>query len=167
VLRAIDDAVADGMDIVNLSLGTFPSPSTGLYTSVIDRANAAGVLVVAAAGNSGPEPGTIGAPAGVPGAITVGNAANDRDFASVLRVEGAAPVIAVPSSNSTGRAALSGALRDVAELDPTGMACGALPTDSLNGRVALIISGVCLFTRTRTGQTRESCPLTRPAFRRP
>ena len=66
VAAAIDEAVDAGAQIINLSLG-------GGHAEVIDvavrKAVAAGVLVVAAAGNSGGE--GVGCPAHAPGAIAV------------------------------------------------------------------------------------------------
>lgn len=54
IMRAIDDAVADGCDIINLSLG-MPVADDGVR-GVISYATEAGVLVVAAAGNDGRRP---------------------------------------------------------------------------------------------------------------
>ena len=52
--QAIDYAVANGAQIVNLSVATYPDASPSWSVSqAIDRARAAGVLVVAAAGNDG------------------------------------------------------------------------------------------------------------------
>jgi hypothetical protein len=36
-------------------------------------------------------------------------------------------------------------LRDVADVDPAGLACSELPADSLRGRIAFILRGSCLF----------------------
>jgi Subtilisin-like serine proteases len=85
ILRAIDDAVADGMDVINMSLGSLPASTTDsdVLVTAVERATAAGVIVVIAAGNEGPDLNTIGSPGSAPSAITVGNSNNDRIFASV------------------------------------------------------------------------------------
>lgn len=74
LLKAVDDAVADGMDVLNLSLGDPRAPRASddplvrALESAIDR----GVVVVTAAGNFGPGAGTVSSPGTTPRAITVG-----------------------------------------------------------------------------------------------
>lgn len=147
ILRALEDAVSDGMDIVNLSLGGFPAerPADDILAQVVDRASAAGILVIVAAGNEGPGPNTIGSPATAASAIAVGNAANDRIFAALATPEGSAPYIVVPGDGPNSRTPIRAVLVDVQSLDPTALACGALPAGSLSGKTALILRGVCFF----------------------
>jgi subtilisin family serine protease len=58
-LRAIDDAVADGVDVINFSVsGTLNDYVDPVETAYLN-ATAAGVFVVAAAGNSGPTANTV------------------------------------------------------------------------------------------------------------
>ncbi|ORX90392.1 subtilisin-like protein [Basidiobolus meristosporus CBS 931.73] len=53
IIQAIEMAVRDQMDIINLSLGeNNPFPDT-LMATIVDRATSRGVLAIAAAGNSG------------------------------------------------------------------------------------------------------------------
>ena len=68
VAQGIDWAVAHGAKVINLSLGS-SAPDSGLQTS-IDNAWNAGVIVVAASGNSG---GAVMYPAAYPNAIAVGS----------------------------------------------------------------------------------------------
>ncbi|WP_455675107.1 S8 family serine peptidase [Pradoshia sp.] len=72
VIAAIEQAVKDGMDIINLSLGdTVNGPD--LPTSVaLDEAVKKGVVAVVANGNDGPGAWTIGAPGTSSRAISVG-----------------------------------------------------------------------------------------------
>jgi serine protease AprX len=85
VLRAIDFAVANrarfGIDIVNISLGhpILEPASTDPLVQAVERAVAAGLIVVASAGNYGVHPVTreagyagITSPGNAPSAITVG-----------------------------------------------------------------------------------------------
>ena len=147
VIKAIDDAVADGMDVISISLGSELAPVLGedLEVQAIERATAAGVIVVVAAGNNGSDPNTIASPATAPSAITVGATTNDRVFAGSLTVEGLNPLRAVPGNGPNLPDPVSGPLADVGDLDQNGLACAALPEGSLRGRVALILRGVCLF----------------------
>ncbi len=52
VIAALDRAIADGMDIVNMSFGSLGDPGQELLDAC-ERAAAAGILLVAAAGNFG------------------------------------------------------------------------------------------------------------------
>lgn len=74
---AIDDAVAHGAKIVNLSLGSSPPcPTTDPEYVAVEHAIASGVVVVAAAGNGTGTPAvgqpSLDCPAGDPGVIAVG-----------------------------------------------------------------------------------------------
>ncbi len=75
ILKAIDDAVADGMDVINLSLGTgfAPRPEDDVIVQALERAIDQGVIVVVAAGNAGPGLNSISSPGTAPRAITVGS----------------------------------------------------------------------------------------------
>ena len=80
---AIEAAVADGMDVINLSLGEPEvDPSRDLVVQAIDAAAAAGVVPVVAAGNDFQDfgKGSIGSPGSAPGAITVAAVTNGRGF---------------------------------------------------------------------------------------
>ncbi len=75
--NAIDAAVADGVDIINYSIGTSMIDITAPDDVALMNATKAGVLTVVAAGNDGPNIATTGSPAGGPWALTV--AASTRD----------------------------------------------------------------------------------------
>lgn len=147
ILAALEDAVNDGMNVINLSLG-FDIPSvTELdpFVQAVEAATAAGVIVVAAAGNNGPNPGTVGSPADAPDAIAAGASNNDRVFAGSVQIAGGSTVIALPGSGLNSLTPISGPMIDVATLDPTELACNALPANSLNGAIVLIERGSCPF----------------------
>jgi subtilisin family serine protease len=148
ILRAIEDAIADGMDIVNLSLGSFPAEriEDDILVAALERASAAGVIVVVAAGNEGPDAATIGTPATAPSAISVGNAYSDRTFGVPVTLDGGSRWVSLPGSGPNSGSPISGLVKDVAELDPSGLACSPLPADSLRGQIAVILRGVCLFS---------------------
>jgi uncharacterized protein (TIGR03437 family) len=90
VVAAINDAVQDGMHVINLSVGSFPLdlPEVEPAGQAVANATRAGVLVVASVGNDGPDPVTISAPANSPDAVAVGSSNNARIFAQALRVTG-------------------------------------------------------------------------------
>jgi len=72
---AIDMAFADGMDVINMSLGSPFGSKNDASAVASDNAARAGMMVVASAGNSGANQYITGAPAVGQGAISV--AAND------------------------------------------------------------------------------------------
>src|SRR5690606_33123836 len=59
LLAAIDDAVADGVDVINYSIGSSPGTTYSVVDQAFLAAAAAGVFVAAAGGNSGPDESTV------------------------------------------------------------------------------------------------------------
>ncbi|HWP84083.1 MAG TPA: S8 family serine peptidase [Terriglobia bacterium] len=155
IIKAIDDATKDGMDIINLSLGANikAPPSQDPLAQAVAAAVSAGVTVVVAAGNTGPGPATITSPGTAPEAITVGSTTNSRVLAIPLTVSAPVPVpqelqrIAAVAGNGFAMATDVGPapLADVGVLDPSGLACGSLPAGTLTGKLVLIRRGGCLF----------------------
>ena len=76
---AIDQAVADGVDVINYSVGGGPG-LTGADELAFLFAADAGVFVATSAGNSGPGAATVGGPGTVPWMTTVGASTQDRFF---------------------------------------------------------------------------------------
>ncbi|MGQ9780687.1 MAG: S8 family serine peptidase [Nitrososphaeria archaeon] len=74
IVQSIDRAVSDGADVINLSLGSEGSES--VLGVAIANAVSAGVVVVAAAGNSGPSTRTIEYPSSLSNVISVGASSN-------------------------------------------------------------------------------------------
>ena len=77
---AIDTAVADGVDIINYSVGSSMLRISAPDDVALMAAAKAGVVSVVAAGNEGPNLGTIGSPAGGPWVITAAAATRDGEF---------------------------------------------------------------------------------------
>ncbi|MCP4046466.1 MAG: S8 family serine peptidase, partial [Gammaproteobacteria bacterium] len=86
IIRAIDQAVSDGVDIVNHSIGGpahdpwIPWSSTYAFLNLRE----AGIFVATAGGNEGPNPGTVGSPENAPWITSVGAASHDRIVGSLL-----------------------------------------------------------------------------------
>lgn len=83
LLAAINDAVADGVDVINYSIGggsrdPWEDPSALAFLD----ARAAGVFVSASAGNSGPGAQTIGSPSNSPWVTSVGASTHNRVLVS-------------------------------------------------------------------------------------
>jgi minor extracellular serine protease Vpr len=147
ILKAIDDAVIDGMDIINLSLcdDVASRLEDDVVVQAIERASAAGVIVVAGAGNNGHDPNTISSPATAPSAIAVGASTNDRTFAASVDIAGLPLFGAGAVGGQAPSTPITALLFDVSTLDESGLACSALPANSLTGRVALIQRGTCTY----------------------
>lgn len=85
LVAAIDQAVADQVDVINFSIGGgAEDPWLYLNAAATDdaeaflAARAAGITVASAAGNDGPAPGTVGNPANAPWVLAVAAATHDR-----------------------------------------------------------------------------------------
>ena len=90
--RAIEDAVADGVDIINYSVGSDDGIDDADDLALLAAADA-GVLTVAAAGNEGPVPGSINSPAAAPWVLAVGASSRRGDrFRAAIRVNSPASV---------------------------------------------------------------------------
>lgn len=87
IIAGMEWAADEGAKVINLSLGGDNGPDEDPLERAVEQLSAdKGVLFVVAAGNEGPEPGTIGSPGSAASALTVG--AVDRqdqiaDFSSV------------------------------------------------------------------------------------
>jgi minor extracellular serine protease Vpr len=173
--QALLDAVADGMDVVTLSLSEGNMPSYGpldvdptcssdgvtalacdIYAQAVESASNAGLVVVTAAGNDGnigvlPHTlSTIHTPGTAPSGITVGATVNSHLLYQAVHVGGSS----VPTSLQTIRALYgdgphvvpaTAPIKDVAQTGDNGLACSALPAGSMAGAVALIQRGSCVF----------------------
>ena len=82
---AIDQAVADGVDVINYSVGGGPG-LTGADELAFLFAADAGVYLATSAGNSGPGDATVGGPGTVPWMTTVGANTQERFFEGELQV---------------------------------------------------------------------------------
>ena len=87
IIKAIKQAIIDGADIINISLGVDVIHDD--IDHAVNEAVDSGIIVVVAAGNSGPDEKTIGSPGANPNAITVGATYNDTgsSIVSTLQVD--------------------------------------------------------------------------------
>jgi minor extracellular serine protease Vpr len=172
VIRALEAAFNDGMDIASLSLGapalwapedrdrTCGSENVGpcdLQVDAVENATRLGMVVVADAGNQGdageraPALGSITTPGTAPGAITVGGSTNSHIFFSTVRPEGGSvpsnirEIDAQLTNGLKPRNVISATLVDVASLSDPGTGCQPLGNGALTGAIALIARGDCDF----------------------
>jgi minor extracellular serine protease Vpr len=142
ILNAVDEAIADGMDVLNLSLGGGYHGNNDLLAIGLDNAVEAGVVVAVAAGNSGPGEETVESPGRARNIITVG-ASTNRHF------------VGEPLTFPAGGGTTVGAA--VGDFDPlpTGTydlfdthsdGCGAIPAEAA-GKLVIVDRGTCLFSQ--------------------
>jgi minor extracellular serine protease Vpr len=88
IIKAINMAIEDDVDIINISLGV--NRTNSKIDDVVSKATQNGILVVAAAGNDGPGLETIGSPGQSSDAITVGATYNNitASLVATLEVDG-------------------------------------------------------------------------------
>ncbi|REB08509.1 peptidase S8 [Sporosarcina sp. BI001-red] len=87
IIKAIDTAVIEKIDVINLSLGGGANSETDGASFAINNAMLAGTISVIATGNSGPNRGTMGTPATSRLGIAVGNTTNpETHFKSNVNV---------------------------------------------------------------------------------
>ncbi len=148
IAKAVEAAVADGMDVLNLSLGGTANPDDVLVNAVNDATDA-GVVVAIAAGNAGPGPGTIESPGIADKVITAGASTNPHFIGIPVTV----------SSIGTFGAALGQFANFVPAVtttynvtSPTNGCTSINPI--ISGKIALIARGACTFsTKIRNAQT--------------
>lgn len=147
IAKGIDDAVADGMDVLNISIGgpvvfySDADPTSDVEIAAIEAATQAGVIVAVAAGNEGPSAGSLSAEASTPDAISVGAIENDRALDPAITPAGSAPLLAIPGDGPNPGQVISGPGFDVTQLDPSGLACSPLNSGSVSGMVVLVLRG--------------------------
>ena len=147
ILKALDDALADGMDVINLSfggVGAFPAIPDYVPAVAVDRLRLFGVVMVVSAGNDGPTPNSMSDFASQASVISVGAVQSDRAFNGSVAVGGAAPVQAFTSTGPVP-GPLTTTVFDVSSVDPSGLLCSPLPAGSASGQIALILRGTCTF----------------------
>lgn len=88
IIKAIRQAVKDGANVINISLGV--NRTNERIDEAINYAVKNGVVVITAAGNSGPELETIGSPGKDPNTITVGATYNNitSSLVATLQIDG-------------------------------------------------------------------------------
>jgi minor extracellular serine protease Vpr len=142
ILNAVDAAVNDGMDVLNLSLGGGYHGNNDLLANGLDNAVDAGVVVAVAAGNSGPGPGTIESPGRARKVITVGASTNQHFVGQPFTYPASGgTTIGAAVGDFPALPAMSFALFDTHSNGCTSVDPAAA------GKVAIIDRGTCVFSQ--------------------
>jgi subtilisin family serine protease len=159
LLKAVDfaldpkgDGSFDSVDVINLSLGSNYGQKEDDLSEALNRASAAGVVVVAAAGNAANRPYIVSSPSIGPPVISVAQTQVPSAKAYPLVVNGPAAIAGTYSNTETVEwAPLSGTVTgDVAFVGrgcPAGAVTATSPEDpylaSPAGKVVLVDRGAC------------------------
>ena len=134
---AIDTAVADGVDVINYSIG---GSSSSLLTpdaiSFLFAADA-GVYVATSAGNSGPGSETVGNPAVAPWVTTVGANTQDRTYEGSASSSDGWEFFGASITDGTDELSLV----DAADAGDELCNVGALDPDVVGGNIVLCLRG--------------------------
>ncbi|KAK7295278.1 hypothetical protein RJT34_18184 [Clitoria ternatea] len=156
VLAAIDHAIDDGVDVINLSAGgRYVVTPEDIFTDEVSigafHAIAKNILLVASAGNDGPTPGTVANVA--PWVFTVGASTIDRDFSSIFTlgdnqsIKGASLFVTLPTNQALSLILASDAkFTNATYRDAKLCRAGTLDPAKVNGRVV---------ARLREGKTKS------------
>jgi subtilisin family serine protease len=142
---AIDQAVVDGVDVINFSIGGASTFFAGFDDIAFLFAADAGVWVATSNGNSGPGAETVGTPAGVPWITAVGANQDDAVFGLAVSVDSPASIAGNKDAlEGSGPVRLSdtGPISGDVTLVSDNLACG--PIDPISG-IALASRGACGF----------------------
>ncbi|MFE6979057.1 S8 family serine peptidase [Streptomyces sp. NPDC057682] len=141
IVAAMDRAAADGMDVVNMSLGAAINDPLSPQSIAADNLVLAGVTTVIAAGNSGPRTGTVATPAAAALPMTVGAHSAPLTLPSYTLTAGSAAaegrLLAQPYGDALDR--LTGGPLGVVDVS-TGTAAGYTGKD-VTGRAVLVRRG--------------------------
>jgi subtilisin family serine protease len=156
IVQAIEDAVADGADVLSNSWGSshqntldWPDPMVQAAEAAID----AGVVGVWAQGNSGSATGTGNLPAASPKLIAVGAVSKNQTISPGfvdVTTAGAPPNLHAMDVGPAGYGPQLTTTFGPAPFAPasggSNLACSALPAGSLAGKIAVVARGTCEFS---------------------
>ena len=156
-VASINQAVADGVDVINYSIGGGAQPWTEATSLAFLSATDAGIFVATSAGNSGPGPNTLGHLEPWTSA-TAASQHGRGGFGTLMQVTGPLPVPAnlqpVVLNNGTGGVAFSATIPGTTPLiisagvNGTTDGCNPSPyaAGSLTGAIVVIRRGTCAFS---------------------
>lgn len=136
LVSAIDQAVEDGVNVINYSIGGGASLTGGDDIAFLFAADA-GVFVASSAGNSGPGEATIGGPASVPWLTAVGANTQSRFFEGTVTLGNGAQYTGASLTPDLGSAPLVDAANAGGDL----CAPGTLDPNVVTGAIVLCRRG--------------------------
>ena len=156
ILSALEDCVLDGMEVINMSFGApdiggAEDPINQTYLTAISALQRVGVVLVASAGNDGPDLSTPSSPAILSGVVAAGaQVSTTIGGSSSVTGPGGELYNATSSSTAFADASVTGPLANISQWDSTLLGCtrGAVwpKSNAALGKVLLIQRGTCNFS---------------------
>jgi len=145
IAAALEDALRDGMDVANMSLG---GPVQGPHDFLAEAVNAAveaGMVVAVAAGNSGPGDMTVESPGSAEKALTVGASTNPHFLGIPVTVISGTETLTFGAAVGEFNPYIPPVSNAPFTITVPANGCTAI-TNEISGTVALIDRGACTFT---------------------
>lgn len=134
---AVRYAVDHGAQIINMSIGSNKTSWPQSWDDAFAYAEQKGVLIVAAAGNRGSGLTQVGAPATLPGVLTLGGVDRKKQVSEGSSTQGISIAVVAPSTDMIAAAPGNGTCCGR-------LFCGGPPGDGRGGAVeAEVPAGVC------------------------
>ncbi|KFZ37301.1 protease [Shewanella mangrovi] len=149
ILKALDDAVADGVDVINYSISGGGNPWDSATEMGFLAARDAGIFAAVAAGNGDQGPYTTSKSA--PWYTAVAASTHPREIGSAVSFAGESYLYTVGSGPAIAEDITAPVTYVADDLD----GCAAFPADAFSGKLALIQRGSCNFA-TKVGNAADA-----------
>lgn len=144
IVEALDQAVIDGVDVVNYSIGGEAGDPWEQAQPFLNL-RSAGILLVTSAGNSGPMPATISSPANAPWTLAVGSVAHQRRLGNTADVAGITDIFVVHGSGPELQSDISAPVIAADSVSDDLLGCSEFDSGVFDGAIAFLSRGQCLF----------------------
>lgn len=145
IRQAWEQAVIDGVDVVNYSVGSDANNPWTSGSRELLNLWSAGIPFVTSAGNSGPGRSSLGSPADAPWAFAIGASTHTRLSGKSATIAGLTNRILIYGDGPGLTTNLTAPLVAADTLAGNDLGCGAFPDGALSGSIALIQRGDCSF----------------------
>lgn len=149
LINALEDAYHDGADVINNSWGggSGNNPASSAYRPLMEALEDLGVMVVNAAGNSGPGERTIICPACIESGIAVANTQTGRTFGAPVTASGVDVIGLQGNGDFTIEQPISGPFAPLAELlEGNQLACESFESSIVfANHIIMVDRGECTF----------------------
>ncbi|MCR9199631.1 MAG: S8 family serine peptidase [Planctomycetaceae bacterium] len=154
IVSAVDQAIISGVDVINMSIGgPSQSPWNGVMAQAMWSAHEAGIFVAVSAGNDGPGPDTITAPADAPWVTAVAAGRVGEETSVTVSGSGSSvpaellSINAIRGQNVSVESTIGPAIaRHTASVVPGDhLGSSAIAAGELAGQIAVIDRGESLF----------------------
>ncbi|MGV5002130.1 S8 family serine peptidase [Shewanella xiamenensis] len=159
ILKAIDDAIKDGVDVINFSISGGGNPWNSATEQGFLAARNAGIFAAVAAGNTRPATATSAAitqspystPKNAPWYTSVANSTHNREVVRELEFNGKTFEF-TPGSGPVQTEVIKGLPVFAGSVDATNVeGCKVFPADAFKDKIAVIKRGTCDFTTKVSG----------------